>query len=93
MTIKKSEIDFNFKNQFIEYQSNLKGFDHKIFNKFNQKSEDLNLFKKIKDLKDGKEVNATENKPAIHMQQREEYSSADNIQPNTVDHNLVDFVP
>ena len=91
MTIKKSEIDFNFKNQFIEYQSNLKGFDHKVFNKFNQKSEDLNLFKKIKDLKDGKEVNATENKPAIHMQQREEYSSADNIQPNTVDHNLVDF--
>jgi glucose-6-phosphate isomerase len=52
----------------------LKGFDEKIFNEFNKKSEDLNLFEKIKELKDGKKVNLTENKSARHMQQREEYS-------------------
>ena len=74
MSNKKSEIKFNFKNDLIDYQSNLKGFDEKIFNEFNKKSEDLNLFEKIKELKDGKKVNLTENKPAGHMQQREEYS-------------------
>ena len=57
MSNKKSEIKFNFKNQLIDYQSNLKGFDEKIFNEFNKKSEDLNLFEKIKELKDGKKVN------------------------------------
>ncbi|MDA9755015.1 hypothetical protein N9V22_01030 [Gammaproteobacteria bacterium] len=74
MSNKKSEIKFNFKNHLIDYQSNLKGFDEKIFNEFNKKSEDLNLFEKIKELKDGKKVNLTENKSARHMQQREEYS-------------------
>ena len=52
----------------------MKGFNEKIFNEFNKKSEDLNLFEKIKELKDGKKVNQTENKSARHMQQREEYS-------------------
>ena len=70
----KSEFKFNFKNHLIDYQSNLKGFDEKIFNDFDNKSKDLNLFKKIKELKEGKKVNLTENKPARHMQQREEYS-------------------
>ena len=74
MSNKKSEIKFNFKNHLIDYQSNLKGFNEKIFNEFNKKSEDLNLFEKIKELKDGKKVNLTENKSARHMQQREEYS-------------------
>ena len=74
MSNKKSEIKFNFKNHLIDYQSNLKGFDEKIFNKFDKKSKDLNLFEKIKELKDGKKVNLTENKSARHMQQREEYS-------------------
>ena len=71
MSNKKSEIKFNFKNHLIDYQSNLKGFNEKIFNEFNKKSEDLNLFEKIKELKDGKKVNLTENKSARHMQQRE----------------------
>ena len=44
MSNKNSEIKFNFKNSLIDYQSNLKGFDEKIFNEFNKKSEDLNLF-------------------------------------------------
>ena len=57
MSNKKSEIKFNFKNHLIDYQSNLKGFNEKIFNKFDKKSEDLNLFEKIKELKDGKKVN------------------------------------
>ena len=74
MSNKKSEIKFNFKNHLIDYQSNLKGFDEKIFNKIDKKSKDLNLFEKIKELKDGKKVNLTENKSARHMQQREEYS-------------------
>ena len=74
MSNKKSEIKFNFKNSLIDYQSNLTGFDEKVFNEFDKKSEDLNLFEKIKELKDAKEVNFTENKSATHMQQREEYS-------------------
>ena len=74
MSNKQSEIKFSFKNHLIDYQSNLKGFDEKIFNEFEKKSKDLNLFEKIKELKDGGKVNVTENKSARHMQQREDYS-------------------
>ena len=74
MSNKQSEIKFSFKNHLIDYQSNLKGFDEKIFNEFDKKSKDLNLFEKIKELKDGGKVNVTENKSARHMQQREDYS-------------------
>ena len=74
MSNKQSEIKFNFKNHLIDYQSNLKGFNEKIFNEFDKKSKDLNLFEKIKELKDGGKVNFTENKSARHMQQREDYS-------------------
>ena len=74
MTSKKSQTRFTFKNHLIEYQSNLTGFDEKIFNEFDKKSKELNLLQKIKDLKNGKEVNSTEKKPAKHMQQREEYT-------------------
>ena len=72
MSNKKSQIKFNFKNHLIDYQSNLKGFNEKIFNEFDKKSKDFNLFEKIKELKDGGKVNVTENKSARHMQQREE---------------------
>ncbi len=65
---------YNYKNAFIDYQSNLKGFDVKNFNELNDKSKDLNLSEKIKALKDGKIVNSSENKPARHLQQREAFS-------------------
>ena len=69
MSNKQSEIKFNFKNHLIDYQSNLKGFNEKIFNEFDKKSKDLNLFEKIKELKDGGKVNFTENKSLLQKTQ------------------------
>ncbi len=76
MINKRFSQKFTYKDRFIEYQSNHSGFDEKIFNEFNNKFKDLNLFEKIKDLSDGKEVNFTEKKSARHMQQRESYSNS-----------------
>ena len=61
--------EFNFDNEILSFKSNINGFTKSIFNDFDLVSNGL-VEKKIKDLFDGKKVNYTENKAALHVKNR-----------------------
>ena len=60
---------FDFENEILSFKSNINGFTKSIFNDFDLISSGL-VEKKIKDLFDGKKVNYTENKAALHVKNR-----------------------
>ena len=60
---------FDFENEILSFKSNINGFTKSIFNDFDVISSGL-VETKIKDLFDGKKVNYTENKAALHVKNR-----------------------
>jgi len=64
--------EFDFGNEILSFKSNINGFNKSIFNDFDSTDIGLGLEKKIKDLFDGKKVNYTENKAALHVKNRNE---------------------
>ncbi len=62
--------NYCFENEFLRYESYIKGFNDSIFNNFNSKFKELNVNSKIEDLFNGKNVNYTENKAAWHPKYR-----------------------
>ena len=61
--------EFYFDNEILSFKSNINGFTKSTFNDFDTISSGL-VEKKIKDLFDGKKVNYTENKAALHVKNR-----------------------
>ena len=62
---------FDFENEILSFKSNINGFTKSKFNDFDLTNSRL-VEKKIKDLFDGKKVNYTENKAALHVKNRDE---------------------
>ena len=62
--------NYFFENDFLRYESHLKGFDISIFNEFNSKFEELDVNLKIEDLFTAKHVNYTEDQAALHPKYR-----------------------
>ena len=61
---------FDFENEILSFKSNINGFTKSIFKDFDSTDSGISLEKKIKDLFDGKKVNYTENKAALHVKNR-----------------------
>ena len=69
--------EFDFKNQIISFKSYVNDFTISIFNDLDSISKDIELDKKINDLFNGKKVNFTENKAALHVLHRRELKDLD----------------
>ena len=69
--------EFDFKNQIISFKSYVNDFTKSIFNDLDSISKDIELDKKINDLFNGKKVNFTENKAALHVLHRRESKGLD----------------
>ena len=69
--------EFDFKNQTISFKSYVNDFTKSIFNDLDSISKDIELDKKINDLFNGKKVNFTENKAALHVLHRRELKDLD----------------
>ena len=69
MHIKNSEFDFE--NDFLTFESNIRGFTNSIFKDMDSISKDIQLEKKVNDLFIGEKVNFTEKRAALHVQNRD----------------------
>jgi len=69
--VKKEKFkNYVFDNDFLEYESCIHDFSDKLFQEFEDKSDQKNLRSKIDDLLNCRIVNHTENKAASHPQYR-----------------------
>ena len=65
--------NFIFEDEYLKYESYLKGFSKEKFDEFDAIAEKIGLDSKIKDLMDSKIVNETENQAALHPEYRRIY--------------------
>ena len=70
---KKKLNNFIYEDDYLRYESYLKGFSKEKFDEFNAIAEKVGLDSKIKDLMDSKIVNETENQAALHPEYRRIY--------------------
>tara|TARA_B100001989_G_scaffold167486_1_gene120608 strand:+ start:2429 stop:3850 length:1422 start_codon:yes stop_codon:yes gene_type:complete len=75
---KKELNNFIYEDEYLRYESYLKGFSKEKFDEFDAISEKVGLDSKIKDLMNSKIVNETENQAALHPQYRNQYFSSEN---------------
>jgi glucose-6-phosphate isomerase len=68
--ISERKLAFKFQSEFIYYQSYLKGFSSQHYKLFDALATQLDLQGSINNLFDGKIVNKTENRQALHHQYR-----------------------
>ena len=68
--------NFIFEDEYLKYESYLKGFSKEKFDEFDAIAEKIGLDSKIKDLMDSKIVNETENQAALHHVYRDLYASS-----------------
>ena len=66
----KKKLSFKFESEFLDYQPYLKNFSSQHYKLFEELAHKLNLQGSINDLFDGKIVNKTENRQALHHQYR-----------------------
>ena len=67
---KKELNSFNYEDEYLRYESYLKGFSKEKFDEFDAIAKKIGLDSKIKDLMDSKIVNETENQAALHHEYR-----------------------
>ena len=72
---KKELNNFIYEDEYLRYESYLKGFSKEKFDEFDAIAEKVGLDSKIKDLMGGQIVNETENQAALHPQYRHTLSS------------------
>ena len=65
--------NFIYKDEYLSYESYLKGFSKEKFDEFDAMAEKVSLDSKIKDLMNSKIVNETENQAALHQEYRQMY--------------------
>ena len=65
--------NFIYEDDYLRYESYLKGFSKEKFDEFDAIAEKVGLDSKIKDLMDSQIVNETENQAALHHEYREMY--------------------
>ena len=70
---KKELNNFIYEDDYLRYESYLKGFSKEKFDEFDAIAEKVGLDSKIKDLMDSQIVNETENQAALHHEYREMY--------------------
>ena len=70
---KKEFNNFIYEDDYLRYESYLKGFSKEKFDEFDAIAEKVGLDSKIKDLMDSQIVNETENQAALHHEYREMY--------------------
>ena len=75
---KKELNNFIYEDDYLRYQSYLKGFSKEKFDEFDAIAEKVGLVSKIKDLMDSQIVNETENQAALHPQYRNQNFSSKN---------------
>ena len=73
----KKKLSFKFESEFLDYQPYLKNFSSRHYKLFEELAHKLNLQGSINDLFDGKIVNKTENRQALHHQYRINKTSSD----------------
>jgi glucose-6-phosphate isomerase len=71
----KRKLSFKFESEFLDYQPYLKNFSSHHYKLFDELSHRLDLQSSINDLFDGKIVNRTENRSALHHQYRTNQSA------------------
>ena len=69
MNLQKTS-NYQFENDCLHFESFIKGFADKNFQKFDEAAKKIGLTKKINDLISGKIVNNTENQSALHPKYR-----------------------
>ena len=72
---KKELNNFIYEDEYLRYESYLKGFSKEKFHEFDAIAEKVGLDSRIKDLMGGQIVNETENQAALHPQYRHTLSS------------------
>ena len=75
---KKELNNFIYEDDYLRYESYLKGFSKEKFDEFDAIAEKVGLDSKIKDLMDSQIVNETENQAALHPQYRNKHFSSKN---------------
>ena len=70
---KKEFNNFIYEDNYLRYESYLKGFLKEKFDEFDAIAEKVGLDSKIKDLMDSQIVNDTENQAALHHEYRKMY--------------------
>ena len=76
--IKKELNNFIYEDEYLRYESYLKGFSNEKFDEFDEIAVKVGLDSKIKDLMNSKIVNETENQAALHPQYRNQNFSSKN---------------
>ncbi len=71
--IKKELNNFIYEDEYLRYESYLKGFSNEKFDEFDEIAVKVGLDSKIKDLMNSKIVNETENQAALHSEYRRIY--------------------
>jgi len=80
----KKTISYKFENNFLHFESMIKGFTDKSFKEFDDAAKKIGLTEKIDDLISGKIVNTSENQSALHPKYRS-YDDDVNKPKNLID--------
>ena len=82
---KKELNNFIYEDEYLRYESYLKGFSKEKFDEFDAISEKVGLDSKIKDLMNSKIVNETENQAAWHPKYKKRKPNINNHLTKLID--------
>ena len=74
---RKKKLSFKFESELLDYQSYLQNFSSQHYKLFEELARSLNLQDSINDLFNGKIVNKTENRQALHHQYRNNQTASE----------------